>query len=230
MACCQVTIFLRIAGAYQARANKPLDPEPVIQERPKVIAVSIACGVLNRMTRVVISHWLPLTYPMLSLQHAVKIERFANKKPTVLDQYNKRVRQAQAGGGAKSRAYELRQDELDEVKNLRTQLRAMEVNEKLSEQVQQRVCWHIRATTSSQIAQTKTCLRSYGLHCALANGRNVWKTQKNRKTRGSMSKPNSYGRKIYRCVNMVHFTNKLVGRFGGKQMTTTKLRTTINIP
>ena len=77
---------------------------------------------------------------VLSLQHPVKIKRFQNKKPTVLDQYNKRVRQAQAGGGANARAYALRQEELDEVKELKTQLREMEVNEGLHEQVRRKVC------------------------------------------------------------------------------------------
>jgi len=72
-------------------------------------------------------------------KHAVKINRFPNKKPTVLEQYNKRVREAQAGGGANARAYALRMDELDEVKNLRTQLRAMEVNEGLGKQVTQKI-------------------------------------------------------------------------------------------
>ena len=75
----------------------------------------------------------------MSLQHRVKIERFADKKPTVLDQYTKRVRQAQAGGGANARAYALKQDQLDEVKNLKTQLRAMEVNEGLNKQVRLKV-------------------------------------------------------------------------------------------
>lgn len=84
-------------------------------------------------------------------QHKKKIERFVTKKPTVAQEYAKRVREAKAGGGANARAYAMRTQQLDEVKNLKSQLLAMETKRFVDQQ--NKVKQRIRAEKEAENAE-----------------------------------------------------------------------------